>query len=80
MTFPAEITIAHAMVHVQNYLSRPASREYYDKIKDDLLHRTLERYLLASGGMPPRGDFLGDCWFLERVTIEGDYATLKCGS
>jgi len=63
---------------VEDYLSEPMTREYFDAIQDDLFPGTSFQEFRV------RGDALGDCRFLEQIksTSLGDGRRIKliCGS
>ena len=66
--FIEPVTEEEAIEAVEKYLSTSVSKEYFDEIKDDIFNTDLiwdspdfKQYYKC------KGDFLGDCKFLERI-------------
>jgi len=73
-------TQKEAVDAVEKWLSKEASPDYYDMIGDDLFGNRLDDYRNDDGKVL-RGDFLGDCKYLEYIVfINEDTVEIRCGS
>ena len=75
-----KMTQKEAVEAVEKWLSKEASSDYYDMIGDDLFGHRLDDYRNDDGKVL-RGDFLGDCKYLENIVfIDEDTVEIQCGS
>jgi hypothetical protein len=72
LKFTSLVSEKIAIRKVEEYLSKKATKEYYDKIACDCMYSFKEN--------KPRGYYLGDCRYIERVTIKDGRMTFECGS
>jgi hypothetical protein len=71
ITFDPKVTEQEAIIEVEKYLSEPITKEYFNKIRDDMFDRDLTWTDVEKEGWPVcRGDAMTDKKFLERITID----------
>jgi hypothetical protein len=70
IVFDEEVTEAAAIHAVEAYLSKPLTKKYYNRVRDDTFHQM--EWNDAKEHFEYRGDVLTDCRFLEAVSIDED--------
>lgn len=74
MTFRKPMSVLRAIKYAESFLSKPMTEEYHAK------YASTEGLPFPFKEGQCRGYLLGDCRFLENITIEDGVATLSCGS
>lgn len=74
--FDELVTEKEAIKYVEKWLSVKVTDDYYQMVKDDLFHDSLESY----GKNPCRGDLLGDLKYLEILKDVDSTVEIFCGS
>jgi hypothetical protein len=82
LKFLFPLTIKGAIEKAEEYLSQPLTKEYYQKIQDDLFHNEYD-YETSIKWYNNRGDCLTDAIYLECINQpnpNGFHINLWCGS
>lgn len=81
LTFNDFLSEKEAIEQVEEYLSQPLTREWYEKVKDDLYFDTYENYFEDSTSKPCRGDLLTSLIYLDDIMrIDKSHIRLRLGS
>jgi len=79
ITFKTPVTEKHAILAAEQYLSKPLTKKYYERIKEDTFHG--QSWEDVKEIFTSRGDCLTSAVFLEEVTIsEAGHLTMFIGS
>lgn len=79
LEFSPPVSEKVAIEAVEAYLSRPLTKDYFEKIKGDMFHDNLP-WDEAKEDYKCRGDCLTDCKFLEAIYLNGGEMTFFIGS
>lgn len=79
--FESLLTDEDAVKEVEEWLSAPITKEYFESVKDDLFDSDLEFEDLEENDFRCKGDLLTDAIFLECLNQIGDNdVEIECGS